>query len=63
MDRDQKLDDPLVSSEHPGLEIAFDPCPGARVCAGLQFMQRVIDLQPSFVHHLENKAARALIIF
>ena len=63
MDRDQKIDNPMISGERAGLDIAFDPCPCARVRAGLQFMQRVIDLQPSFVHHLENKAARALIIF
>jgi hypothetical protein len=63
MDRDQELDDSLLSGEHAGLEIAFDPCPGVRVCAGVQFMQRVFSLQPSFVHHLEDITARGLIIF
>jgi hypothetical protein len=63
MDRDQEFDDPLVSGKHAGLEIAFDPCPGARVCAGLQFMQRVFDLQPTFIHHLEDMTARGLVIF
>jgi hypothetical protein len=29
----------------------------------LQFLQRVFDLQPSFVHHLEDIPARGLIIF
>jgi hypothetical protein len=63
MDRDQELDDSLISGEHAGLEIAFDPCPGVRVCAGLQFMQPVFGMQPSFVHHLEDIPPRGFIIF
>jgi len=63
MDRDQEFDDPLVSGEHAGLEIALDPCPGGRVCAGLQFTQRVSDLQSNFVHHSEDMPPDGLVIF
>ncbi|MDZ4855322.1 MAG: hypothetical protein SGJ26_10790 [Nitrospirota bacterium] len=44
MEGDQKIDDPLLSGEQARLEIACDPCPGIRMCAGLQFMQPAADL-------------------
>src|SRR5207249_6175520 len=55
--------DSLVSGDRSGFDVDFDPGPGGRGCAALQFTQRVVDLQPGFVHDLENLAPDELVIF